>query len=333
MLYVTSHRLILIENQTAIQIPLHYITNPRTSGGVLRSHKVKVDIHNRASLPFYTEEQCRLQNQAPPAPPTLPQEVIFKFRSGGKGSVWSAIQESLNREAWKQPIKVERPKLQGYGIQGLKKTMQEENKAAEQAVSNSFTDLHSLSQKSRELISLATRLKSVEESKDEEMQEIFGMMSELGMTSGVTRETAGKQYYQQLARELVDCIRGSLEKSGGLMLLLDVFCIYNRARGSDLASPSDMLTACKYLDSLSIRVRDLPGGIKAIQSDSMVKKLYSQVLDLVRSEEHLSAQALANKLSLNPLIAKECLLELESQGLLCRDQTIYGLHFYYNILR
>lgn len=333
MLYITSHRLILAEHNSAIQIPLHYLTNPRTAGGMLRSHKIKADIHNRSTLPFYIEEQCKLQKVSPPAPPALPTRVILKFRSGGKDAVFNTLQESLTRQAWTQALKVERPKLTGYGIQGLKKNMQEENKAAEQAVSSSFTDLHSLSQKSRELIQLATRLKSVEETKDEEMQEIFGMMSELGMTSGVTRDTAGKQYHQQLARELVDCIRSSLEKAGGLMLLLDVFCIYNRARGSDLVSPSDMMMACKYLESLSIRVRDLPGGIKAIQSDSMVKKLYDQVLSLIMSEEHLSAQALANKLSLNPLIAKECLLELENQGQLCRDQTIYGLHFYYNILR
>ena len=80
----------------------------------------------------------------------------------------------------------------------------------------------------------------MEESQDPEMQEIKDLMSELGFTSGVTKSSAGRDFHLQLAREICDYIHPILAKSGGMLPILDAFTMYNRARGGDLISPSDM---------------------------------------------------------------------------------------------
>lgn len=44
------------------------------------------------------------------------------------------------------------------------------------------------------------------------------------------------------------------------MTLTEAYCLYNRARGTDLISPDDLLDACKLFSSLSLgmHVVDLP---------------------------------------------------------------------------
>lgn len=44
-----------------------------------------------------------------------------------------------------------------------------------------------------------------------------------------------------------------------MMTLTDAYCLYNRARGTDLVSPDDLVDACKLFGSLGLgmHVRDL----------------------------------------------------------------------------
>jgi ESCRT-II complex subunit VPS36 len=66
----------------------------------------------------------------------------------------------------------------------------------------------------------------------------------MGITSPVTRASAGARYHQELARQLADFLAGPLAKAGGVMMLPDVYCLFNRARGTELVSPDDLLQAC-----------------------------------------------------------------------------------------
>jgi len=51
--------------------------------------------------------------------------------------------------------------------------------------------------------------------------------------------------------------------SGGIMTLTDVYCVFNRARGTELVSPDDLLAACKLLSTLGLplRLRSFPSGV------------------------------------------------------------------------
>jgi EAP30/Vps36 family len=102
----------------------------------------------------------------------------------------------------------------------------------------------------------------------------------MGIAAPVTKETAGRKYHKALAQQvtswpgafthvccihaagglldhswqpeqrvlnsptavqLADFLRVPLERAGGMMTLPDVYCLFNRARGTELVSPDDLL--------------------------------------------------------------------------------------------
>jgi ESCRT-II complex subunit VPS36 len=174
-------------------------------------------------------------------------------------------------------------------------------------------------------------MKQYEDQSDAEFVEIQSLMSELGFSSGVTRENAGRNYLESLCREICDFILPHLEK--GMLTLFDVYCMYNRSRGIDLISPSDLKEACDKLQKLSlpISLKTLDSGVVVLQSNN-IAPIIAEAVHLVSEHEHLSAMELGHLMGINPVISKEYLLEGEKMGELARDETIHGLHFYPNVL-
>lgn len=56
----------------------------------------------------------------------------------------------------------------------------------------------------------------------------------------------------ELSRQLADFLAKPLQQSGGIMTLPDVYCLYNRARGTELVSPDDLLQAIKMFDQVHV---------------------------------------------------------------------------------
>ena len=85
----------------------------------------------------------------------------------------------------------------------------------------------------------------------EEMQEIQAVMFNMGIASDfstqVSKDTSGKNYHQALALEVEKFVSSAIDKFGGVVGLIDLYCMYNRARGTDLISPDDLLIACKKM--------------------------------------------------------------------------------------
>ena len=54
-----------------------------------------------------------------------------------------------------------------------------------------------------------------------------------------------------------------------MMSMVDVWCVYNRARGVDLISPDDAMDAAQLLEGLGLgmRLRIFPSGVAVVQSD------------------------------------------------------------------
>jgi ESCRT-II complex subunit VPS36 len=63
------------------------------------------------------------------------------------------------------------------------------------------------------------------------------------------RDLSGKNYFSELAKEVESFAIGVLQNFGGVLALIDLYCLYNRARGTDLISPDDLLIACEKLSS------------------------------------------------------------------------------------
>lgn len=49
----------------------------------------------------------------------------------------------------------------------------------------------------------------------------------------------------EAAAQLADFLRPRVERAGGMMPLPDVYCLFNRARGTELVSPDDLLAAAQ----------------------------------------------------------------------------------------
>lgn len=118
----------------------------------------------------------------------------------------------------------------------------------------------------------------------------------LGLVTPVTKEAAGRKYHRQLAEQarflkfqcrvtlhcLSNCytwsitnkqphlplqrtpllqlatfLEAPLQRAGGVLPLSEVYCLYNRARGLELISPDDLLSAVKHLSVVgaSLEVR------------------------------------------------------------------------------
>ncbi|RVW23844.1 Vacuolar protein sorting-associated protein 36 [Vitis vinifera] len=73
---------------------------------------------------------------------------------------------------------------------------------------------------------------------------------------------------------LADFVKIPLEKAGGMINLIDIYCLFNRARGTGfviffkLISPEDLLQACSIWEKFDVPVmlRKFDSGVMVIQT-------------------------------------------------------------------
>eukprot|EP01018_Ginkgo_biloba_P041222 Gb_00030 [translate_table: standard] len=125
-----------------------------------------------------------------------------------------------------------------------------------------------------------------------------------------------------------------------MIALIDVYCMFNRARGTELISPEDLLQACTIWERLDVPVmfRRFDSGVMVVQSKAQSDhEVFARITDLVVKPEALrtgiSASDAARTLGVAPALAKEYLLTAESKGFLCRDDGPDGLKFYVNFFK
>lgn len=173
----------------------------------------------------------------------------------------------------------------------------------------------------------------------------------LGIASPVTRTTAGALFHQQLAlqarpsprcvcftphtaAQLADFLARPLAGAGGLLTLPDVYCLFNRARGTELVSPEDLLQACALWEplGLGLRLRRFTSGVLAVQAAAHSEAAMAATLAGLAAGRGggVSVADVAQHLGLSPSIARECLLAAEGRGSLCRDEAPEGLRFFEN---
>ena len=72
------------------------------------------------------------------------------------------------------------------------------------------------------------------------------------------------------AVQLADFLGPHMQKAGGLVTLADVYCLFNRARGTELISPDDLLTAVNLFPAIStgMHLRTFASGVLVVQSNT-----------------------------------------------------------------
>jgi ESCRT-II complex subunit VPS36 len=164
-----------------------------------------------------------------------------------------------------------------------------------------------------------------------------------------------RQYYELTARQLADflvprlkgetggrtsttyssSISSSNEYGRGIMSLTDAYCLFNRARGTNLISPEDLRHACSLLSELNVGLtqRTFPSGVIVVQLDDMALDASNpegakRLVGLCQPAT--TALEASHHLNISPLLAMEQLEEAERLGVLCRDVTLETVRFYPN---
>ena len=197
---------------------------------------------------------------------------------------------------------------------------------------------------------------------DEDVERLSSLLQDMGMTSGLTKDHFGggggtskrrgnrnrskndsnNDYYEWLARQVVDFLVPRLPAMGGVISLTDVYCLFNRARGTNLISPEDLRTACDLLQPstsgdnggqnggggglrLPISQKTFSTGIVVLQLEDSIPSSTT----LIQLCPTTALQA-SHVLKVSPLLALEQLQDAEQAGWLCRDTTLETIVFYPN---
>jgi ESCRT-II complex subunit VPS36 len=201
---------------------------------------------------------------------------------------------------------------------------------------------------------------SAENGGDEaDRQRLTDLLQGMGLTLALNKadyqgRAAQAAYYDQTARQLADFLRPKLAKVP-VMTLTDVYCLFNRARGSHLLSPEDLLLAVERLHELQLGLSLVTfpeSGLKVIRDDSKANEtvLAETFLSLCRESQAVSTAQLSSSNSnsnntgggyvtalsvsrhchVAAVLALEQLQAAERAGFLVRDETVETIRFYPN---
>jgi hypothetical protein len=128
--------------------------------------------------------------------------------------------------------------VSGLGLERTMNIIRSQHKENTDLISGSFSDITSLKTNAQQMIDLSQQIRtklgsSMRDNSDPALQEIGQVLSSIGFIDPVTKETSGKNYYMELAKQINAFFNDyfSNNKNVGIITLIDAYCIYNRARG------------------------------------------------------------------------------------------------------
>ncbi|KAF9086467.1 hypothetical protein BGX23_008841 [Mortierella sp. AD031] len=287
--------------------------------------------------------------------------VKLSFRAGGSSIFQTSLKLAMGTKAWEnkpksRPVEAFRtqpsttsvesgsssPSIKVGGISSIMRTVETNKKVTDETLSQAFQDLQGLMDKAAEMVALAetisNRLSKSSSMNSEETATFKTYLLSMGIAAPVTKDTAGAVFHKELARELVEFILPIVEREGGTMSLMDIYCVFNRARGVELISPRDLYTACELFEvlNLPLRLRKFDSGLLVIQtlarySDDEVSSAITKRIQNLPPGAGLTAVELASAIHISVALAQEQLLMTEARGMICRDESVEGLRFFDNL--
>ena len=207
------------------------------------------------------------------------------------------IDLSLRRKAWERNTKKKQTTSttagRFVGVAAIVARNKRRNEEAKALSKSAFGDFEGLLQRAREVQAVIEKYSTTLDKKQqnnrgitdnykhsnntntnsEDEIKLTNMLRGMGMANAVTKNSTGStsMYHEQLARQLADFLGrsgGALQSSGGMMTLVDVYCLYNRARGTNLISPDDLLSVVGLLQTLRLGM----SMVSAVQCSATVIK-------------------------------------------------------------
>ncbi|CAN8102900.1 unnamed protein product [Discula destructiva] len=307
------------------------------------------------------------------------ESVKISFRGGGDKILYERLKGAITQRKWllqgappvpsSNPLAMdaasgglggeprEQVRKKTVGIAGLEQRGLEMRKNNEQVIGTAFEDLDALMASAKEIVALA---ESFSRGGGSEANALLAeSATQLGLVT--TKDIAGSSneslYLSELSRNLAEFLtddaRAILRKAGGIMSLVDLWAIFNRARGGvELVSPMDFEKAARLWEELKlpVRLRTFKSGVMVVQSkdrtdETTIKALLGWLQDLHQvPPEHdvpwdwqefgrgVTSMDAAERFGWSIGVAEEELEMAEERGVLCREEGIEGLKFWENFI-
>ncbi len=235
------------------------------------------------------------------------------------------------------------------GVGGLIRRREKELTAVGSMAEAALSDLDALMKRAGEVVAVVEKYSKIVSEKREdnidetqselgERNEMENILQNIGMISPVTKLSAGRMYHQQLAQQIADLLHSNsrLARLGGMVTVTDVYCLYNRARGTELVSPDDFYQAVALFQSmpaLHLELRQFRSGVRVIADASLtMSAVYDRLVCLARDRpfEGFSISDAATEFQISFIVAKEQVQSAEEAGALCRDDSFGGIQYFEN---
>ena len=229
------------------------------------------------------------------------------------------------------------------GVGGLMRDVDASARRTDATLDAAFTDLSTLMAHAADIVTLAQRfartLAASTTHSTEEEAALASLLTTMGLPNPITKQTAtASSFHSHLARQLSDFLDAHPTfQQQQMMTLTDVYCVYNRARGTDLISPDDCRRACELLSQLhtGIQLQRLEGGVLVVCRSGSVESGVEAVVSAVRVGEEVGSGGMAvvelsGVLGVSVVLVEERCLLGEKGGLLVRDESVEGVRWWTN---
>ncbi|KAJ4360427.1 Vacuolar protein-sorting-associated protein 36 [Didymosphaeria variabile] len=317
------------------------------------------------------------------------QSIKFSFRGGGDKIFHERLKNALVQRKWllqsAPPIPKPRPALGSFddayssnadapvvdlarnkvvGIAGLERRGLEQKRNNEAVIGGAFEDLEALMTSAKEIIALAEQFSSQANLGGNGSSDANALASQSASALGLvtTKDMLGSGsgseslYVSELSRNLAEWLtddtRGILRREGGIVTLVDLWAVFNRARGGvELVSPADFEKAARLWDKLKlpVRLRQFKSGLLVVQGRdrtdektiasllAWLKELHNESVtdvswDVQAFGRGVTAQETAERFGWSVGVATEELEMAEEAGALSREQGLEGIRFWENWL-
>ncbi|KAF2437846.1 Vps36-domain-containing protein [Karstenula rhodostoma CBS 690.94] len=315
------------------------------------------------------------------------QSIKFSFRGGGDKIFYERLKNALVQRKWllqsAPPIPKPRPASGSFedaysgnadtpaadpgrskvvGIAGLERRGLEQKMNNEAMIGGAFEDLEALMTSAKEIIALAEQFSSQANLGTNGSSDANALASASALGLVTTKDMLGtgsgseSLYVSELSRNLAEWLtddtRGILRREGGIVTLVDLWAVFNRARGGvELVSPADFEKAARMWDKLKlpVRLRQFKSGLLVVQGRdrtdektiasllAWLKELHNDQAKDLPWDVHafgrgVTAQETAERFGWSVGVATEELEMSEEAGALCREQGLEGIRFWENWL-
>lgn len=359
-------------------------------GAPLISHDVPIELtrgHSRTESPGPVLSST-ISNLLPAS--ESPDCVKISFRGGGEKIFYERLKGCMTQRKWllqgAPPIpkssrageaqsgglpvvpgtgmaagsQSERVKDAG-GIAGLEQRGLDRRKNNEIVIGTAFEDLEALMASAKEIVELAEsfarKTNGGNSARDNallaESATQLGLITTKDIVGGADESLYLSELARNLAEFLTDDARGVLRHAGGIISLIDLWAMFNRARGGvELVSPNDFAKAARLWEKLKlpVRLRTFKSGVMVVQSrdrtdETTIRSLLAWLRHLHAAPPErevpwdwqefghgVTAQDAAERFGWSIGVAEEELEMAEERGVLCREEGIEGLRFWENYI-